>query len=71
MIDVFEMTRAAKYRRLRAPISAEAPAAAVPVPPRLVPSPLVPPRERPASPSALDSLMKRHDRIRERHLRNG
>ena len=68
MIDVSEITRAAKLRRLRAP---SAPAAQMHAA-SPEPSPVMPhPDPRRDSPSVLESLMKRHDRIHERHLKNG
>lgn len=76
VIDVLEITRAAKLRRLCGPCATAAPAlpqASVPAAdaaPNLTPDFPVSER-RGNAPSALQSLMKRHDRIHERHLRNG
>ena len=66
MTDVFSLTRAARLRARHAPQMSR-PAAPAPV---VLPRPPLAPsaRERPAPPSALASLMMRHDRLNERHL---
>ena len=71
MIDVFGITRAAKLRRLRSaapPTQARcAPKSSIPEPPFRAAQP---DRQKNA-PSALAAVMRRHDRVNERHIAGG
>jgi|GEM_PF-5492828 len=69
MIDVFAMTRAARLRRLREPSARTRPPAGNPIYSDVFPQTAVPPEGMRRTPSALESLMRRHDRVNERHLR--
>ena len=72
MIDVVSITRAAKLRQRRAP-SMPTRQEFTPEPPvqdALFPiqTPVIEPASPRRTPSALSALMKRHDRLNERHI---
>ena len=72
MIDVVSITRAAKLRQRRAPSMPAQPVFAPepPVQDALFPiqTPVMAPAAPRGMPSALSVLMKRHDRLNERHI---